>query len=112
MIDLLRALMPQIMSVLMFLTLLWIIVYVLLKNIPDAGTKRMVKKIALAITAVVLIGFVIFATKFTVVNEIPRSTIDRSGTQEGRDNFQRKMEEEAAKPIIKTDSTKKTGDKK
>jgi len=112
MTDLLRALMPQIMSVVVLLIIFWLIVLVVVKNVSDEVVKKTTKKIALWSTAVVLVLFFIFAAKFTAVNEIPRSTIDRSGVQEGRDSFQKKMEEDAAKPL-KTDSTtqKKEGSK-
>jgi uncharacterized membrane protein len=104
--------MPQIMSVVVLLIIFWLIVLVVVKNVSDEVVKKTTKKVALWVTFVVLVGFFIFAAQFTAVNEIPRSTIDRSGTVEGREKFQNKMEEDAAKPIIKIDSTKKTGDKK
>ncbi|MFA6364902.1 MAG: hypothetical protein WCW78_00670 [Candidatus Paceibacterota bacterium] len=104
MFDFLRVLHPQILSVVVFLLVLWIAIIVSLKIDKRKDVQRVLPKIGRWITGLTVLGFLIYALQFASVNETPRAVIDRSATEEGKKNFEKRMQEEANKPKI-TDST-------
>lgn len=109
-----RAIQPQLMGLFWSLLFLWLVVLVARSMAFDEYKKYFVR-VGLALSALLLIGMVVFVTNFAVINEVPRATIDRSAVKEGKSNFEDRMKEEAQKP--KSDSatttpTTKEGEKK
>lgn len=71
----------------------------------DKEIAGIVKKTCIAITTIILISFVIYVINIASVNEIPREEIDRSALEQGKDNFEQQILQQANKPKI-NDSTK------
>ena len=80
--DFLRFLHPQILGTIGFLLLLWLVAWVLLGYRKEFGvsdeTCATIKKVRATLTIIAIVAFVWFVIKAASVNEVPRTTIDRS----------------------------------
>jgi hypothetical protein len=113
MTSIIRAIQPQLMGLFWTLFFLWLLVGVGRYLAPDEH-KKFAARVGLIVSALVLLGFFVFVANFSVVNEVPRATIDRSATEEGKSNFQQRMKDEAKKPKSEPSTTTPTkeGEKK
>ena len=85
-----RIILPALISLIFSLTLIWILASYVRKYIPKEE-KPWVNKVAWFITLLTLFFSVWWLVKLLSVDEIPRSTIDRTLNKEMRNNFEDRM---------------------
>lgn len=94
-----RLLLPSIISLAVFAIGLVLLCVFLLRNFSDdREVKKTIKKIAWTIFGFGFAGWVIYIINIASVNEIPRNDPDRKAQEQGINNFQEKMQHDAAEP--------------
>lgn len=96
MISFLRAIQPQLMWLFWVLLFIWASAFIIRKFLPEEY-KKYIAKTALILSALAMVAVIFFTANFAVVNEVPRSIIDRSAVDAGKSGFEKKMKEEANK---------------
>lgn len=108
--DLLRMILPQLVSGFIFLALLWIAALVVKKNIAN-DLKSKVFKVAGWVTLVTVVFFTIWIIKIASTNEIPRSVIDRSNSEHMINDFDQRTKKQSQQPKQTTDTTPSSNQK-
>lgn len=96
-----RLLLPSIVTFAITAIALIILAVFLIRNTEDDEAKRIIKKIAWWLLGIGLAGWLAYVINICSVNSIPRSDPDRKAQEEGINNFQEKMQHDAAEPKVK-----------
>lgn len=108
-------LLPYIIGLLSSILVVWIICYLVNKYvIPGVSdgdevdsTKKVVRTIATIVSVLLFVGFFLFVINMASVNEMPRTELDQSGLEQGKSNFQERMNKDANQPKVTSDTTTK-----
>ena len=88
-----RIILPALITLIFSLLFIWLIVSIVKKNIPDDAkeVKPIVSKIAWILTILILFFSVWWIVSLLSVNNVPRSTIDRTLNNQMRNSFEDRM---------------------
>jgi uncharacterized membrane protein SpoIIM required for sporulation len=91
--DTIRIILPALITLIFSLLFIWLIVSIVKKNIPDDAkeVKPIVSKIAWILTILILFFSVWWIVSLLSVNNVPRSTIDRTLNNQMRNSFEDRM---------------------
>lgn len=96
-----RLLLPSIVTFAITALALIILTVFLIRNTEDNEAKRIIKKIAIWLIGLGFAGWCSYVINIASVNSIPRNDPDRKAQEEGINNFQEKMQHDAAQPKVK-----------
>lgn len=108
-------LLPYIVGMISTISIIWLAYFIIVKYViihidgedDKTKAKKTTRQIATIITALVFAGFILYAGNMASVNDIPRNEIDRSGLEQGKNNFEEKIQKDANQPKTLSDTTKK-----
>ena len=88
MIDFIRSIQPQLMTLVVVILVVTIVFIVLKKNV-NSESMKVIKKVYWSIIGLSVLIFLIFILAFSSINEVPRSEIDDSVIDERESYFEK-----------------------
>lgn len=93
-----RLLLPSIVEMTIFVIILILIRVISFSKIKDGYLRKTIRNILWFVFMIFFVGWIIYVINIASVNEIPRSDPDRKAQEQGINNFQEKMQHDAAQP--------------
>lgn len=90
MINFLRSIQIILMECIVSLIIVWGVKWFVVKNLPRGANKAIAKKIATALTLVIIFISIVQVLIFSSINETPRSVIDRSLVNQQIKDFEKR----------------------
>ncbi len=108
--DLLRQILPQLVSSFLFLLVVWAAAFIIKRHISN-DLKPKVFKVARWVTFATVFFIAIWVIKIASTNEVPRSVIDRSNSEHMVNDFDQRTKKQSKQPKQTTDTTPSSNQK-
>ncbi len=87
-----QLLVPAILEFIFFIIIIWVVYSIIMTYVKlENPSKNPIKKICWIVTFLASLLFVFYVINISSVNEVPRTEIDRSAQQEGKQNFEDRL---------------------